>query len=121
MVLFHLSSLSIGQFRRIGKTLLQQNRGIMVDYLAKYDYLEHPELPRLPVPELKNTLNKYLNTVECLLTKEEFEETKKVVENFSKGKGPELDEELRELAKKAPTSWLAGFWDTMYLELRCPK
>ena len=120
MVLIRLSSLSIGQFRRIGKTVLQQNRGIMVDYLAKYDYLENKDLPRLPVPDLKNTLNKYLNTVECILTKEEFENTKKVVEKFGKGKAIELDEELRELAKKAPTSWLDGFWDTMYLELRCP-
>eukprot|EP01080_Neovahlkampfia_damariscottae_P000268 gene268-6683_t len=93
----------------------------MVDYLAKYDYLENKDLPRLPIPELKKTLNKYLDTVECLLTTEEFEQTKKVVEKFSKGKGPELDEELRELAKKAPTSWLAGFWDTMYMELRCPN
>jgi carnitine O-acetyltransferase len=91
----------------------------MVDYTNKYPYLELQDLPRLPIPELDVTLNKYLETVECLLTKEEFQKTKKAVEEFAKGKAPKLHQELLDLAKETPTSWLEGFWDTMYLELRC--
>jgi hypothetical protein len=53
------------------------------------------------------------------LTKEEFQKTKKAVEEFAKGKAPKLHQELLNLAKETPTSWLEGFWDTMYLELRC--
>jgi carnitine O-acetyltransferase len=93
----------------------------MCDYSNKYDYLELRTLPRLPIPELEETLKKYLETVEVLVTEKEFQETKKKVDSFLHGKGPALHQELKELALKTPTSWLEGFWDTMYMELRCPN
>lgn len=89
----------------------------MCDYGNKYEYLELKDLPKLPIPELKDTLKKYLETVEILVPEKDFQKTKSLVEKFLTGKGPQLHEELKELAKKTPTSWLEGFWDSMYLEV----
>lgn len=89
----------------------------MCDYSNKYEYLELKDLPRLPIPELKDTLTKYLETVEILVPEKDFQVTKEKVEKFLLGKGPQLHEELKELANKTPTSWLEGFWDSMYLEV----
>eukprot|EP01127_Copromyxa_protea_P007851 TRINITY_DN1782_c0_g2_i1.p1 TRINITY_DN1782_c0_g2~~TRINITY_DN1782_c0_g2_i1.p1 ORF type:complete len:634 (-),score=124.07 TRINITY_DN1782_c0_g2_i1:37-1938(-) len=82
--------------------------------------LELTGLPRLPIPDLKVTLAKYIEYVTPLLSEAELEETKKKVQEFAKYDGPSLDAGLRELAKEAPTSWLEGFWDTMYLSWRDP-
>ncbi|KAJ2241372.1 Carnitine O-acetyltransferase mitochondrial, partial [Coemansia sp. RSA 2524] len=40
------------------------------------------QLPKLPVPALSETLPKYLSTVEPLLSKDEFAQTKNLVEKF---------------------------------------
>jgi len=109
--------------RSSGIRLLQpKNRfkSTLMDFSNKYPYLEISSLPRLPIPELKDTLNKYLETVKCLLTNEQYEKTTKVVDKFMNGKGPQLHKELKELASQTPTSWLEGFWDSMYLEGRWP-
>ena len=80
------------------------------------------ELPRLPIPQLSDTLSRYLLQVRPLLTDEEFNKTKANVELFQteEGGGPQLHRELLNLDSEAETSWLEGFWDTMYLEYRDP-
>jgi hypothetical protein len=40
------------------------------------------KLPKLPVPELDKTLSKYLRSVQPFLSESEYDETKKIVENF---------------------------------------
>jgi len=59
-------------------------------------------LPVLPVPDLKETLKVYLESVEPLLTQEEFAETKKKVEDFGRagGVGEKLHAMLLERASK---------------------
>lgn len=85
-----------------------------------YEHLELRNLPRLPIPDLEFTCRKYLKTVKCLLSPEEFLETKKkVIEFLVDEEGKSLQEELLQLDAISPTSYLEGFWDSMYLELRC--
>mmetsp|Transcript_20686 Transcript_20686/g.22992 ORF Transcript_20686/g.22992 Transcript_20686/m.22992 type:complete len:441 (-) Transcript_20686:669-1991(-) len=84
------------------------------------DRLEIQSLPRLPIPDLKVTLEKYLWTLSPALSKEEFEKTRKEVAVFLEKEGPLLHDELLRLASDAKTSWLEGFWDSMYLEIRDP-
>eukprot|EP01114_Cavostelium_apophysatum_P017198 TRINITY_DN5051_c0_g1_i1.p1 TRINITY_DN5051_c0_g1~~TRINITY_DN5051_c0_g1_i1.p1 ORF type:complete len:602 (-),score=148.21 TRINITY_DN5051_c0_g1_i1:37-1842(-) len=85
-----------------------------------YPYLELSELPRLPIPSLNESLEKYLRTVKQLLTNEEFRQTREAVEEFRRVDGPELYKMLTEFSKLAHTSWLEGWWDAMYLEYRDP-
>uniref|UniRef100_A0A6B2KZV3 Choline/carnitine acyltransferase domain-containing protein n=1 Tax=Arcella intermedia TaxID=1963864 RepID=A0A6B2KZV3_9EUKA len=76
------------------------------------------DLPRLPIPPLKTTLARYVETVTPLLSKDELEETKKRVAKFLQYDGPMLDLQLMQLQRQSKTSWLEGFWDSMYLEWR---
>lgn len=81
------------------------------------------ELQTLPIPELKDTLAKYLEWIKPLLTKEELENTKSIVEEFGKsgGIGEKLHQRLLEYKNtiKDNNSWLFPMWDDMYLEGRC--
>jgi carnitine O-acetyltransferase len=85
-----------------------------------FTHLELQNIPKLPIPPLKDTLDYYLRLLKPLLTSEEFARTKQNVEQFLQTEGPILDVELHELAKKTPTSWLEGIWDTGYLAYRVP-
>lgn len=85
-----------------------------------FQFLEREEVPKLPIPPLNETLQRYLRQVQPLLTYEEYEKTASSVREFERGEGPILDAELRRLAEESPTSWLEGFWDTGYLEFRVP-
>lgn len=79
-------------------------------------------LPRLPVPPLQQTLEKYLRTVEPLVTTAEFETTKKCVRNFGSpgGIGDKLQEILMKKAEKTE-NWLADWWlQHSYLGFRWP-
>eukprot|EP01096_Ripella_sp_DP13-Kostka_P003398 TRINITY_DN1501_c0_g1_i1.p1 TRINITY_DN1501_c0_g1~~TRINITY_DN1501_c0_g1_i1.p1 ORF type:complete len:678 (+),score=310.96 TRINITY_DN1501_c0_g1_i1:137-2035(+) len=83
-----------------------------------YSHLEIESLPRLPVPPLEHTLSFYLELLEPLLTPEHFQDVKQKVAAFAEGEGKVLDQELRQVADAASTSWLEGFWETMYLAYR---
>ena len=45
-------------------------------------------LPRLPIPKLEDTCRRYLDTQKPLLTPEQYEETKQLVDKFQKREGP---------------------------------
>jgi carnitine O-palmitoyltransferase 2 len=45
-------------------------------------------LPRLPIPKLENTCQRYLNAQQALLSEEELKETQDLVEKFQNGIGP---------------------------------
>ena len=55
-------------------------------------------LPKLPIPELENTCNKYLAALRPLQTPREHSDTKAAVQEFLKGEGPYLQETLRNYA-----------------------
>ncbi|KIK10045.1 hypothetical protein K443DRAFT_47 [Laccaria amethystina LaAM-08-1] len=91
-----------------------------------------PKLPRLPVPDLRKTLNKYLTSVEPFLLEDElrggmsfnsaYALRKKWADEFESGIGAVLQERLVALDRFSPNNWLDdNFWiDKAYLEWRAP-
>ncbi|XP_066301733.1 peroxisomal carnitine O-octanoyltransferase-like [Branchiostoma lanceolatum] len=77
-------------------------------------------LPPLPVPPLKNTLDKYLESVKPFVTAEEYKETEAAVREFEEGVGQSLRQQLLERAK-VNRNWLEDWWlDVVYLRSRLP-
>ena len=75
-------------------------------------------MKRLPVPPLAQTMERYLLTVEPLLTPEEFERTRAAVEAFAAGSGPEAQRALEEFAQAehdAGRNWMSEAWLETYL------
>lgn len=68
----------------------------------KGDMLKYQSsLPKLPVPPLQQSLQKYLKAARPLVNDEEYEKTSKVVKEFGKenGTGKDLQEMLEKRAK----------------------
>ncbi|KAM9326172.1 carnitine O-acetyltransferase isoform 2-T2 [Gastrophryne carolinensis] len=85
-------------------------------------YLAHQEgLPRLPIPPLQQTLDKYLQALTPLVSQEEWSHTRELVEEFrTSGVGERLQKGLERRAKKTE-NWLSDWWlQTAYLEYRLP-
>ncbi|GCB65549.1 hypothetical protein scyTo_0009968 [Scyliorhinus torazame] len=86
-------------------------------------YLAHQKsLPRLPVPPLQQTLERYLLALEPIVSQEELESTKQIVKEFGQrgGVGERLQASLGRRAKKTE-NWLCDWWlRTAYLEHRLP-
>ncbi|ORX90672.1 acyltransferase ChoActase/COT/CPT [Basidiobolus meristosporus CBS 931.73] len=70
-------------------------------------------LPRLPVPDLEATLERYLRSVKPLLSDEEYQHTEKAVREFGKpgGQGELLQRRLLARAATSTTSWLHEWWN----------
>jgi carnitine O-acetyltransferase len=70
-------------------------------------------MPKLPVPALDDTLDRYLESVRPLLDgqPERWERTKKAVEAFRRNEGPVLQKRLEERAAASKTSWLLDWWN----------
>lgn len=67
-------------------------------------------LPRLPVPPLQQTMDKYLKAIRPLVNDDEFEQTTKLVQEFRKpgGVGEQLQEKLISKSKKED-NWVSEF------------
>ena len=98
------------------------------------------ELPPLPVPDLNESCDLYLKSIQPLADQTQFENTKNVVDQFRQNEGPILqkrfvrflifpvshpyENRLLEHAKetqKHNKSWLEDFWlDAAYLAFRAP-
>lgn len=79
-------------------------------------------LPSLPVPPLKQTLERYLVSVRPILSDREYEETKRCVKEFGRpgGVGEDLHRRLEERAEKMD-NWLCDWWlEVAYLSYRLP-
>eukprot|EP00058_Branchiostoma_floridae_P008199 XP_002593687.1 hypothetical protein BRAFLDRAFT_107668 [Branchiostoma floridae] len=79
-------------------------------------------LPCLPVPDLCQTLEKYLLTVRPLVDDTAFQKTKQLVEEFGKsgGLGESLQTKLKKRAQERQ-NWLDDWWlHTAYLDYREP-
>jgi carnitine O-acetyltransferase len=57
------------------------------------------KLSKLPIPPLEDTCRRYKQALEMLQDSSEHELTKKAVEEFLKGDGPKIQEQLIEWAK----------------------
>ncbi|XP_039269614.2 choline O-acetyltransferase-like isoform X1 [Styela clava] len=80
------------------------------------------QLPRLPVPDLTETLERYLLCVKPLVPEIQFEKTKQIVEEFGAdgGIGETLQNHLLKRAKNV-VNWSYDWWlDDMYLNNRAP-
>lgn len=71
-------------------------------------------LPKLPIPTLKITCERYLKAVSVLLTPEQMSQTTAAVEAFLQGPGPRLQERLVTYAADRP-SYIEDFWFDAYL------
>ncbi|XP_041977210.1 carnitine O-acetyltransferase-like isoform X2 [Aricia agestis] len=77
-------------------------------------------LPRLPLPKLQDTINKYLKTVRPFLSDDEYNATTKIAKDFENGVGQKLQDLLLKRAEKH-RNWLEDWWlNTAYLEYRDP-
>ncbi|KAF9563145.1 acyltransferase ChoActase/COT/CPT [Agrocybe pediades] len=68
-------------------------------------------LPRLPVPELQNTLARLKDSLKPIAwTEEEYASVVKKIDDFGKSKAPELQERLLKRASEKK-HWLEEWWD----------
>ncbi|RXW21256.1 hypothetical protein EST38_g4610 [Candolleomyces aberdarensis] len=91
-----------------------------------------PHIPRLPVPELRSTLDKYLASLEPLLLENEkrggisYQSShslrRKWADEFEVGIGKVFQDRLVALDRESPNNWLDdNFWiNKAYLEQRAP-
>lgn len=71
-------------------------------------YAHQDSLPKLPIPDLEASCDKYLTALKPLQSPREHAETKRAVEAFLRNEGPELNEKLRKYAE-ARTSYIEQF------------
>lgn len=80
-----------------------------------------PSLPRLPIPQLDKTCERYLASIRPLLNDEEFRNSEKMVKDFQTNSGLELQKLLQEKdAANKHTNYISGPWFDMYLKDRVP-
>ncbi|RZF36006.1 hypothetical protein LSTR_LSTR005822 [Laodelphax striatellus] len=78
-------------------------------------------LPRLPVPKLSDTCNRYLRAQRPILSDDEYSKTERFVRDFEKNDGARLQKELKDQdAKNSHTSYISKPWFDMYLSDRSP-
>ncbi|XP_036618924.1 carnitine O-palmitoyltransferase 1, liver isoform [Trichosurus vulpecula] len=83
-------------------------------------YSFQTSLPRLPVPAVKDTVNRYLESVQPLLNKEDFKRMKGLAEDFSINLGPRLQWYLK-LKSWWATNYVSDWWEEyVYLRGRGP-
>ncbi|RUS91027.1 hypothetical protein EGW08_001244 [Elysia chlorotica] len=89
--------------------------------LLKNQDLSHA-LPKLPVPELQSTLDKYLSLVRTVVSPAEFARTKRAVEQFLKPGGPgHLLQEYLLQRQQGTDNWANKYWlKDMYLNIPLP-
>ncbi|KAM4591941.1 choline O-acetyltransferase [Odontesthes bonariensis] len=92
----------------------------VLDRDASKDLDDRDGLPKLPLPNLKDTLEMYLRCMKHLLTEEQFNKTQKIVKEFGAhgGVGELLQSKLVERREKE-ANWLYEYWlNDMYLNNR---
>ncbi|KAJ1649399.1 hypothetical protein IWQ61_009505, partial [Dispira simplex] len=80
-------------------------------------------LQHLPVPSLRDTASRYLESLKPLVTKKQWEKSAALVKDFIKpnGQGEYLQSLLESYARTQPTSWLETWWlNGAYLTWREP-
>ncbi|KAL9125473.1 MAG: hypothetical protein Q9217_005326 [Psora testacea] len=77
------------------------------------------KLPKLPIPELDSTLEKYLDVLKPLQSPREQRDTAAAVQEFLRAEGPELQARLKKYAT-GKTSYIEQFWYDSYLNFDNP-
>lgn len=82
--------------------------------------LNKQQLPKQPVPDLEKTAERYLKSVEPLLSEKEYCDTKKIVQEFVCGPGSLLQSKLLQRFENTD-NWMSEWWlNTAYLGYRAP-
>lgn len=76
-------------------------------------------LPKLPIPDLASTTQRYLDALEPLQDQRSHDETKACVDEFLHHDGPSLQDRLKEYAR-GETSYIEQFWYDSYLNFDNP-
>ncbi|GFN93579.1 carnitine o-palmitoyltransferase 1, liver isoform [Plakobranchus ocellatus] len=77
-------------------------------------------LPKMPVPGLKQSVDRYLRSVKHLLTEENYKETERLADEFRKGVGNKLQRYLI-LKSWWATNYVSDWWEQyVYLRGRDP-
>ncbi|ELU18773.1 hypothetical protein CAPTEDRAFT_218503 [Capitella teleta] len=79
-------------------------------------------LAKLPVPDLHETMRKYLLCIKAVVPSDQYKVTEQLVEEFVKpgGQGEILQEKLIQYAR-TQDNWVTKFWlDDMYMNIRLP-
>lgn len=71
-------------------------------------FAHQDKLPKLPIPELESTCDKYLTALKPLQSPREHSETRHAVHEFLRQEGPELQEKLKMYAE-GRTSYIEQF------------
>ncbi|KAK3397148.1 Choline/Carnitine o-acyltransferase-domain-containing protein [Sordaria brevicollis] len=82
-------------------------------------FAHQDKLPKLPIPELESTCQRYLSSLKPLQTHREHAETRRAVQEFLQTDGPELHEKLKKYAE-GQTSYIEQFWYDSYLNYDNP-
>lgn len=103
-----------------GKFLRNQASSGTSSIRTSITYGAQPELPRLPIPSLNETLNKFLQNLEALQDEAQRIEAQRIALEFMKGDGPKLQGLLlkydhHKLATGEIGSYVEEFWNDSYL------
>ncbi|KAK7593027.1 hypothetical protein V9T40_007779 [Parthenolecanium corni] len=104
------------------ESLLRPNASRKLSVTAFQKDSSKSKLPQLPVPNLDDTLVRYLKSVQPFLSPDEYKVTEALVDDFKKqnGTGRQLQKFLEERASKEE-NWLSDWWlNCAYLEFRKP-
>lgn len=71
-------------------------------------FANQDSLPKLPIPDLESTCQKYIESLAPLQTLREHDDTRASVQDFLKVDGPELQEKLKKYAS-SKTSYIEQF------------
>ncbi|KAK9762383.1 Carnitine O-acetyltransferase mitochondrial, partial [Basidiobolus ranarum] len=99
-------------FHPLGYSSAKSEPELKIDNITPMDKGQR-ELPKLPVPDLQETLERYLRSAKPLLTEEEYKITEQSVREFGKagGQGELLQRRLLARAATSTTSWLHEWWN----------
>jgi carnitine O-acetyltransferase len=83
-------------------------------------FANQSKLLKLPVPNLAETCERYIETIKPLVPEDQFKNTIKIVEDFKNGPGRILQERLLQRYNKYP-NWLSDYWNSYaYMAYRDP-
>ena len=87
---------------------------------ANRTFFNDDKLPSLPVPEINETISKYLSSCRAILSDEDYKKTKEVCQKFIKSDSAFLQKKLLQRAAKH-RNWMEDWWlNKVYLETRTP-
>lgn len=118
------TTLSI-RFKSIINSQQKNKQNIDIQFLQQSilptDFFQK-SLPRLPIPKLEKTCERYLQSLQPIIcNREQFENTTRIVKNFELSIGKELHDKLLKSNRiNKHTSYISQPWFEMYLKSRLP-